>query len=80
MMTDIEKVAVYEDILTKARGLAEGEDDTVALMANISSLIHYAMGFWWTGFYIVRPCAEAADGCELVLGPFQGPVACTRIG
>ena len=67
----------YEDILVKARGLAEGETDTIALMANLSALIHLEMGFWWTGFYIVKPC-EAEE--ELVLGPFQGPIACTRIG
>ncbi|MBO4570491.1 MAG: GAF domain-containing protein [Bacteroidales bacterium] len=66
-----EKESRYEDILARAKGLADGENDVVALMANISSLIHYEMGFWWTGFYIVKS--------ELVLGPFQGPVACTRI-
>ena len=68
----------YEDILAKARGLAEGETDTIALMANLSALIHLEMGFWWTGFYIVK--ARPEGGEELVLGPFQGPVACTRIG
>ncbi len=68
----------YEDILAKARGLAEGETDTIALMANLSALIHLEMGFWWTGFYIVKPGPEGGE--ELVLGPFQGPVACTRIG
>lgn len=70
----------YEELLQAVEGLAEGEGDAIALMANVSSLIHYAMGFWWTGFYIVRPSADAAGGSELVLGPFQGPVACTRIG
>lgn len=70
----------YEELLQAVRSLAEGEDDAIALMANVSSLIHYAMGFWWTGFYIVKPSADAAGGSELVLGPFQGPVACTRIG
>ena len=68
----------YEDILAKASGLAEGETDTIALMANLSALIHLEMGFWWTGFYIVK--ARPEGGEELVLGPFQGPVACTRIG
>ncbi|MBO4768485.1 MAG: GAF domain-containing protein [Bacteroidales bacterium] len=79
MKSDIEKVAVYEEILSRARGLAEGETDSIALMANLSALIHREMDFWWTGFYIVRPKASG-EGEELVLGPFQGPVACTRIG
>jgi GAF domain-containing protein len=41
-------------------------------MANVASMIHYTFGFWWTGFYRV-------EGNELILGPFQGPLACTRI-
>ena len=53
-------------------GLMEGESDLTANLANAAALIHGAFGFWWTGFYLVR-------GRELVLGPFQGPVACTRI-
>ena len=52
--------------------MLEGESDMIANMANISALIHREFGFWWTGFY--RVC-----GKELILGPFQGPVACTRI-
>ena len=77
-----EKESRYEDILAKARGLAEGETDSIALMANLAALIHLEMGFWWTGFYIVKPKSVASgEGCgsELVLGPFQGPIACTRI-
>lgn len=54
------------------KALTEGEDDKIANMANISSMIHQTFGFWWTGFY--RVC-----GNELVLGPFQGPLACSRI-
>ena len=52
--------------------MLEGESDMIANMANISALIHREFSFWWTGFY--RVC-----GHELVLGPFQGPVACTHI-
>lgn len=52
--------------------LLDGETDEIANMANMAALIHETFGFWWTGFYIVK------DG-QLVLGPFQGPVACTRI-
>jgi len=53
--------------------LIEGETDCVAVMANVCAAIHETMGFWWTGFYRVK-------GGELVLGPFQGPVACMHIG
>ena len=49
-----------------------GETDQIANMANMAALIHETFGFWWTGFYIVKEQ-------ELVLGPFQGPIACTRI-
>lgn len=52
--------------------LTEGEPDPIANMANIAAMIHYTFGFWWTGFYRVL------DGA-LVLGPFQGPLACSRI-
>ena len=52
--------------------LTEGEPDPIANMANIATMIHSTFGFWWTGFYRVL------DG-ELVLGPFQGPLACSRI-
>ena len=52
--------------------LLEGETDSIARMANVAAVLHEAFGFWWTGFYRV-------SGKELVLGPFQGPVACMRI-
>lgn len=52
--------------------MVEDESDAVANMANVAALIHHSLKFWWTGFYRV-------DGNQLVLGPFQGPVACTRI-
>ncbi len=56
----------------QVKALVEGEDDEISLMANISAAIHETMGFFWTGFYIVK-------GNELRLGPFQGPVACMHI-
>lgn len=62
----------YAALLPVAESLLAGECDAVARMANLAALIHREFGFWWTGFYRV-------DGDELVLGPFQGPVACTRI-
>lgn len=62
----------YEDLLPQARALCQGEDDMIAKMANLSTLIHTQFGFWWTGFYRV-------SGNELLLGPFQGPLACIHI-
>ncbi len=62
----------YEVLYGQIKALAEGEKDLIANMANISSMIHQTFGFWWTGFY--RVCGQ-----ELVLGPFQGPLACSRI-
>lgn len=68
-MTKDERYRIlYQQIIS----ILEGESDPVANMANVAALIHETFGFWWTGFYIVK-------GKELVLGPFQGPVACTRI-
>lgn len=71
-MTGSDKQKIYESLYRQIESVIEGENDAIANMANVSSLIHEAFGFWWTGFYIVK------DGV-LVLGPFQGPVACTRI-
>ena len=68
-MTKEEK---YILLVKQCRALLEGESDEVARMANVAALIHETMGFWWTGFYRVQ-------GEELVLGPFQGPVAFSRI-
>ena len=66
------KKETYEVLLPQAAALVEGEADVIARMANVAALLHRDRGFWWTGFYRVM------DG-ELVLGPFQGPIACTRI-
>ena len=74
-MTD--KELKYTQLLKEAAALLDGENDLIANMANLAALIHETMGFWWTGFYIIR---KGSDGKEqLVLGPFQGPIACTRI-
>lgn len=62
----------YRLLTEQIRNLIEGETDMVAIMANVCAAIHETMGFWWTGFYRVI-------GDELVLGPFQGPVACMHI-
>ena len=68
----MEKRDKYEMLYRQLASLLDGETDEIANMANTTALIHETFGFWWTGFYIVK------DG-QLVLGPFQGPVACTRI-
>ena len=62
----------YEALLPQIASVVEDEPDLIANMANVASMLHEAFGFWWTGFYRVQ------DGV-LVLGPFQGPLACTRI-
>ena len=62
----------YEALLPQIKAVVEGEPDLIANMANVSAMLHETFGFWWTGFYRV-------EGEELVLGPFQGPMACTRI-
>ena len=62
----------YALLLKQVASLTEGETNLTANLANTAAAIHEAFGFWWTGFYLV-------EEKQLVLGPFQGPVACTRI-
>jgi GAF domain-containing protein len=62
----------YEGLLPQIKAVVEDEPDLIANMANVAAMLHETFGFWWTGFYRVQ-------GEELVLGPFQGPMACTRI-
>lgn len=66
------KAEKYSLLYKQIAALIEGESDTIANMANIAAMIHHTFSFWWTGFY--RVCGE-----ELILGPFQGPLACSRI-
>ena len=66
------KEAQYDLILRQLAALLEGEEDGIAKMANVAAVLHESFGFWWTGFYRVA-------GEELILGPFQGPVACMHI-
>ena len=63
----------YCELLPQLRIMIETEGDTIATFANLSAALREAFGFHWVGFYLVK-------GDELVLGPFQGPIACTRIG
>jgi len=67
-----DKEQKYEELVVQAKALSEAENDEIALMANVAAIIHGTFHFWWTGFYRVV-------GEELVLAPFQGPLACTRI-
>ena len=66
------KTEQYEQLMPQLKGLLEGEPDLVANMANITAALKEQFGWLWVGFYLVKKD-------ELVLGPFQGPVACTRI-
>lgn len=68
----MEKEEKYKLLKQQIEALVAGEDDSVSVMANVSAAIHQEMGFFWTGFYIVK-------GEELHLGPFQGSVACMHI-
>lgn len=63
----------YESLLPQIHALIEGENDTIANLSNIMAALKYGMDFFWVGIYFVK-------NDQLVLGPFQGPVACTRIG
>lgn len=66
------KIKLYEQVLEQIRSVVVDETDMIANMANTVAILHSTFGFWWTGFYRVQ-------GEQLVLGPFQGPIACTRI-
>ncbi|HEX5002366.1 MAG TPA: GAF domain-containing protein [Bacteroidia bacterium] len=70
--TTASKEERYSQLFPQIEGLIMGENDLIANLSNCIAAIHLTMGFLWTGIYFVR-------GNELVLGPFQGPVACTRI-
>ena len=73
-----EKEEKYRLLTEQIRSLIEGETDMVAVMANAVAAIHETMNFFWTGFYRVMS-KTGTDAQELVLGPFQGPVACMHI-
>ena len=107
IITAKDKAGIYAELLPQIKAVVSAESDMIANMANVSAILKEAFGFWWVGFYIVKPAGGAlagdstkagthagnalpggtvaAGGCcaadekELVLGPFQGPLACTRI-
>ncbi len=68
----LSRAEIYETLLPQIKTIIEGEQDLIANLANITAILAEGLGFFWVGFY------RMIDG-ELVLGPFQGPVACTRI-
>ena len=72
IVADGSKEEKYELLFKQIAAVTDAESDTIANMANIAAMIHQTFNFWWTGFYRVI-------GEELVLGPFQGPLACSRI-
>ena len=85
IITAKDKAGIYAELMPQIEAVVSSESDMIANMANFSAILKEAFGFWWVGFYIVRDVVDggdvrAADGAqELVLGPFQGPLACTRI-
>ena len=68
----MDKEATYQLLVKQVESLIEGENNPTGQLANAAALLHETMGWWWTGFYLVRDE-------ELQLGPFQGPVACYHI-
>ena len=67
-----DRASIYQEIAPQIAALVEGEADLVANLANVAAVLKEAFGFFWVGFYLFK-------GGQLVLGPFQGPLACTRI-
>ena len=67
-----DRATVYAEIAPQIEALVEGEPDLIANLANVAAVLKEAFGFFWVGFYLKK-------GYQLVLGPFQGPLACTRI-
>lgn len=66
------KSEIYDGLLPQIKGLITGESDLIANLSNVCAALKTGLGFFWVGFYIKKED-------ELVLGPFQGPIACTRI-
>ncbi len=70
--TSADRATIYAEIAPQIESLVSGEIDLIANLANVAAVLKEALGFFWVGFYVAK------DG-QLVLGPFQGPLACTRI-
>ncbi len=80
----------YESLIPQIYALIEGENDSIANISNIVAALKFSMNYFWAGIYFVKPISSVFSvsenhkndfpkGVDLVLGPFQGPVACTRI-
>lgn len=67
-----DRQTLYDEIVPQIEALVSGESDLIANLANVAAVLKEAFGFFWVGFYLKK-------GGQLVLGPFQGPLACTRI-
>jgi len=72
LIESTDKHEIYQSLLPQIKSLVSGEPDQIANLANVAAVLKYGMNFLWVGFYLVKQD-------ELVLGPFQGPIACTRI-
>lgn len=72
LIESTDKHEIYQSLLPQIKSLVSGEPDLIANLANVAAVLKFGMDFLWVGFYLVKQD-------ELVLGPFQGPIACTRI-
>ena len=75
-VTSSTKEEIYKEILPQIEAILNGETDLIANTSNFCAMLKEAFDFWWVGFYFVK---QTRDSQQLVLGPFQGPLACTRI-
>jgi L-methionine (R)-S-oxide reductase len=73
------KAEIYQSLIPQIKALLYGEPDLIANLANVTAALKEQFNWLWVGFYLVKPLGMAKEDKELVLGPFQGPVACTRI-
>jgi GAF domain-containing protein len=78
--TSTDKQQRYETLVPQIEALVSGEPDVVANLSNIAAALKQTMNYFWVGFYLVKDNSMLTGRQELVLGPFQGPIACTRIG
>jgi len=82
IVSGLSKKEKYESLLPQIKALVEGESDYIANISNIMSALKYGMNWFWVGVYFVSPSPalpKEESEATLVLGPFQGPIACTRI-
>jgi GAF domain-containing protein len=78
--TSTDKQQRYEMLVPQIEALVSGEPDVVANLSNMAAALKQTMNYFWVGFYMVKNDPMSTGRQELVLGPFQGPIACTRIG